>query len=87
MVEDFWVSPFRAELTYTGVIVFVKFSILALYWRIFSKSVSIKLPIITMSVLVFLWGVAVVSLQQQPGPPEMLLILELESRTYTDEFI
>jgi hypothetical protein len=61
VVRDFSIGLFAAELTYTGVIVFVKFSILALYWRIFSRSTSIQLPIYVMATAVFMWGVAVVS--------------------------
>ncbi|KAL2021314.1 hypothetical protein VTK56DRAFT_7285 [Thermocarpiscus australiensis] len=59
VVRDFSIGLFVAELTYTGVIVFVKFSILALYWRIFGGSTSIKLPICIMATVVFMWGVAV----------------------------
>ncbi|KAI1099134.1 hypothetical protein F4804DRAFT_349604 [Jackrogersella minutella] len=57
--ELFSIGLFTAELTYTGVIVFVKFSILALYWRLFQKSTSIKLPIFIMGVVVFVWGIVV----------------------------
>ncbi|KAH8892200.1 hypothetical protein GQ53DRAFT_647468 [Thozetella sp. PMI_491] len=59
VAEDFSLGLFIAELTYTGVIVFVKLSILAMYWRIVNRSTSIKLPISIMSTLVFMWGVAV----------------------------
>ncbi|KAL6863259.1 hypothetical protein ACO1O0_003504 [Amphichorda felina] len=57
-VEYFSIGLFTAELTYTGVIIFVKFSIAALYWRIF-KSASIKLPLIILTTLVAMWGIAV----------------------------
>jgi hypothetical protein len=60
VVEYFSIGLFTAELTYTGVIVFVKFSILAFYWRIFAESTSIKLPIAVMASAAFMWGVAVV---------------------------
>ncbi|KAK8025419.1 hypothetical protein PG990_003242 [Apiospora arundinis] len=59
VVEDVFIGLFTAELTYTGVIVFVKFSILALYWRIFRNSTSIKIPIAVMGSLVMMWGIAV----------------------------
>ncbi|KAK4110946.1 integral membrane protein [Canariomyces notabilis] len=59
VVEYFSIGLFTAELTYTGVIVFVKFSILAFYWRIFAESTSIKLPIAVMASAAFMWGVAV----------------------------
>lgn len=59
--EDWAIGLFTAELTYTGVIVFVKFSILALYWRIFHKSSGIKLPVAIMSGIVGAWGISVVS--------------------------
>ncbi|KAI1428107.1 hypothetical protein F5Y12DRAFT_782831 [Xylaria sp. FL1777] len=59
-VEEYWGKGlFTAELTYTGVIVFVKFSVLALYWRIFNKNSSIKLPIAILSATVGAWGIAV----------------------------
>ncbi|KAI1189305.1 hypothetical protein F5B17DRAFT_450211 [Nemania serpens] len=57
--EDWAIGLFTAELTYTGVIVFVKFSILALYWRIFHKSSGIKLPVAIMSGIVGAWGISV----------------------------
>ncbi|KAI1370590.1 hypothetical protein F4677DRAFT_465074 [Hypoxylon crocopeplum] len=56
--ELFSIGLFTAELTYTGVIVFVKFSILTLYWRIFNKT-NIKLPISILAVTVLMWGIAV----------------------------
>ncbi|KAF4122761.1 hypothetical protein GMORB2_7068 [Geosmithia morbida] len=56
--EYLFIGLFVAELTYTGVIIFVKFSIAALYWRIFEKA-SIKIPIIIVSALVAMWGTAV----------------------------
>lgn len=59
-MEDLLIADFACELTYTGVIVFVKFSILALYWRIFKMS-NIKVPIGIMASLVFMWGITVVS--------------------------
>lgn len=64
VVEDMFIGLFCCELTYTGVIVFVKFSILALYWRIFSKT-NIKIPIAILATLVFMWGTAVVSSMSQ----------------------
>lgn len=60
VVEDMFIGLFSCELTYTGVIVFVKFSILALYWRIFSKT-NFKIPIAILSSFVFMWGTSVVS--------------------------
>ncbi|KAI0514755.1 hypothetical protein F5B22DRAFT_647233 [Xylaria bambusicola] len=57
--EDWAIGLFTAELTYTGVIVFVKFSILALYWRIFNKNSSIRLPIAILTGTVAAWGIAV----------------------------
>ncbi|KAK6203885.1 hypothetical protein LQW54_008692 [Pestalotiopsis sp. IQ-011] len=58
VMEDLLIADFACELTYTGVIVFVKFSILALYWRIFKMS-NIKIPIGIMASLVFMWGITV----------------------------
>ncbi|KAH9908176.1 hypothetical protein F4778DRAFT_720642 [Xylariomycetidae sp. FL2044] len=59
VVKDWYIGFFLCELTYTGVIVFVKLAILALYWRIFSKNSSIKLPIAILTVAVLMWGIAV----------------------------
>ncbi|KAI1126286.1 hypothetical protein F5Y10DRAFT_278912 [Nemania abortiva] len=62
-VQEYWaIGLFTAELTYTSVIVLVKFSILALYWRIFNKNSSIKIPIIVLTVVVSAWGIAVLLL-------------------------
>ncbi|KAI2777041.1 integral membrane protein [Daldinia loculata] len=62
VVETFYICLFISEMTYTGAIVFVKFSILALYWRIFNKSGSIKLPITILTAAVLMWGLAVLFL-------------------------
>ncbi|KAH6649103.1 integral membrane protein [Truncatella angustata] len=56
--EDLFIGLFVCELTYTGVIVFVKFSILALYWRIFNKT-SIRYPITILGIAALMWGIAV----------------------------
>ncbi|KAF2153683.1 hypothetical protein K461DRAFT_114435 [Myriangium duriaei CBS 260.36] len=55
--RDFSIGLFTAEVTYTGVVVFVKLAILALYWRIFNRS-SIRLPIAILSTAVSMWGIA-----------------------------
>ncbi|PYH67482.1 uncharacterized protein BO88DRAFT_344157 [Aspergillus vadensis CBS 113365] len=56
--EDAYIGLFSCELTYTGVIVLVKFSILALYWRLFNRA-NIKIPISILATLVCMWGIAV----------------------------
>ncbi|PYH49850.1 uncharacterized protein BP01DRAFT_309921 [Aspergillus saccharolyticus JOP 1030-1] len=56
--EDAYIGLFSCELTYTGVIVLVKFSILALYWRLFNRS-NIKIPIGIIASAVCMWGIAV----------------------------
>ncbi|TVY93984.1 Satratoxin biosynthesis SC1 cluster protein, partial [Lachnellula willkommii] len=59
----FFLGFFVAELIYTFIIVFVKYSILALYWRLFrSGSPSIKLPILMLTAVVTSWGIAVLFL-------------------------
>lgn len=55
----FSLGLFIAELTYTGVIVFVKYSIIALYWRIFNTT-NIKIPLLVFGFIVTAWGIAVV---------------------------
>lgn len=49
---------FIAELCYTGAVLSVKFSILALYWRIFK--LNMKLPIYVVATMVLCWAIAVV---------------------------
>jgi hypothetical protein len=61
VLRNFAIGIFTAELTYTGVIVTVKLSILALYWRIFGRTKSIRLPILILTTAVLSWGIAVVS--------------------------
>ncbi|KAI1204849.1 uncharacterized protein F4807DRAFT_454337 [Annulohypoxylon truncatum] len=58
VVEYFYIGLFIAELTYTGTIIFVKFSVLALYWRLFQNT-SIKVPIGIIASAVLMWGTAV----------------------------
>lgn len=68
--KHIWVSPpnaitvflqglFISELCYTGVITTVKYSILALYWRLFKKT-PIRIPIYIVTAMVTCWGLAVV---------------------------
>lgn len=51
---------FIAEVCYTGTIVFVKFSILAFYWRLFRLDNRVRYSVIALSVVVTMWGIAVV---------------------------
>jgi hypothetical protein len=51
---------FVAEYTYTLSIVFIKWSILAFYWRIFSINPTIRLPMWILCGIVGAWGIAVV---------------------------
>jgi hypothetical protein len=60
VVPVFFQGLFISELCYTGVMVFVKYSILALYWRLF-KTTQVKIAIYVVAVVVTCWGVAVVS--------------------------
>lgn len=50
---------FISEVCYTGVITTVKYSILALYWRLF-KATQIRIPIYILTAMVTCWGLAVV---------------------------
>lgn len=67
-----WVAPegaetvffkglFISELVYTGVMTCVKFSILALYFRLFQLR-QVKIAVYVVSCIVTTWGVGVVSL-------------------------
>lgn len=49
---------FIAELCYTGAVLSVKGSILALYWRLFK--IKVKLPVYIVGTMVCCWGIAVV---------------------------
>ena len=60
-VEVFLKNLFIAEVCVTGTIVFAKFSILAFYWRLFSRNTFVKWSIIFLAVVVTMWGIAVVS--------------------------
>ncbi|KAJ5731678.1 uncharacterized protein N7483_006186 [Penicillium malachiteum] len=58
--EKAFIGLFSCELTYTGIVVLVKSSILALYWRIFNRT-NIKIPISILATAVCMWGIAVTS--------------------------
>ncbi|KAF7912264.1 uncharacterized protein EAF01_001285 [Botrytis porri] len=58
---NFFLGFFMAEVIYTVIIVFVKYSILALYWRVF-RSTSIKWPVAILAAIVTSWGIAVLFL-------------------------
>ena len=51
---------FTAEICYTLTITFVKYSILAFYWRLFNVS-TIRLPIYILTAITTGWGIACVS--------------------------
>lgn len=79
--KHIWVAPpnaimvflqglFISEVCYTGVITTVKYSILALYWRLFKAS-RIRIPIYLITAMVTCWGLAVVN----PSPPVMARFL------------
>ena len=54
-------ADFVCRLLYPLCLVFVKFAILALYLRIFTTHTSIKYPLGVLTIVVTLWGLAVVS--------------------------
>lgn len=70
--KHIWVAPpnaimvflqglFISEICYTGVMTTVKYSILALYWRLF-KATRMRTPILVITAMVTCWGFAVVIL-------------------------
>ncbi|KAI0906874.1 hypothetical protein F4823DRAFT_630923 [Ustulina deusta] len=59
VVKIFSIGLFTAGLTYTGVVVFLKLAILALYWRILHKNSSIRLPVGILTTVILMWGIAV----------------------------
>jgi hypothetical protein len=69
-LEVYFHGLFIAEYLYTMSIVLVKWSILALYWRIFGSVRSTRLPIWILFGIVSAWGTAVVC----PPPPFLLFL-------------
>lgn len=59
---------FISELTYTGTICSIKFSLLCFYWRIFKQS-RIRIPIYVLAAVVSCWGIAVVGAAHCTGYP------------------
>ncbi|RFN44924.1 integral membrane protein [Fusarium flagelliforme] len=59
-LEVYFQGLFAAEYLYTFSIVFVKLSILALYWRILGSLKSTRIPIWILSGIVIAWGIAVI---------------------------
>ncbi|KAI3573011.1 hypothetical protein IWW34DRAFT_888009 [Fusarium oxysporum f. sp. albedinis] len=59
-LEVYFHGLFIAEYLYTMSIVLVKWSILALYWRIFGSVRSTRLPICILFGIISAWGIAVI---------------------------
>ncbi|KAI0912463.1 hypothetical protein F4823DRAFT_622903 [Ustulina deusta] len=59
VLQHWGIGVLTAELTYTGSIVFVKLSVLTLYWRIFGGKTTIGLPIAALATTVLAWGITV----------------------------
>lgn len=57
-LADFFKNLFAGEILYTLLIVTVKFSILAFYWRLFGRSV--KIPVWILGGITAAWGIAVI---------------------------
>ncbi|KAI1422517.1 hypothetical protein F5Y12DRAFT_799495 [Xylaria sp. FL1777] len=66
-----WVGPpdamraaslalFIAEITYTVTMTVIKYSTLVFYWHVFSMKKSIRVPIMILSGLISLWGIAII---------------------------
>ncbi|KAF2677641.1 hypothetical protein K458DRAFT_491699 [Lentithecium fluviatile CBS 122367] len=58
---DFFLGFFMAEIIYTFNITFVKYSILALYWRIFGRE-TIRWPVYVLTFIATAWCIAVLFL-------------------------
>jgi hypothetical protein len=54
-----------AEIIYAFIVTFVKYAILALYWRIFGKD-AIKWPVAILTFVATAWGIAVVRIGLKP---------------------
>lgn len=63
---DFFRGFFVAEIVYTFIITFVKYSILALYYRLFGSD-NIRWPVSIMAFVATAWGIAVVCLESSLG--------------------
>lgn len=59
-VTNFFKLLFSAEIFYTLIICFAKFSILGFYWRIFGVDNTIKLPIYILGGVITGWGISVI---------------------------
>lgn len=60
-MAHFFKNLFVGEILYTLVIVTVKYSILAFYYRIFNTK-AVRIQALSLSALTTAWGIAVVSL-------------------------
>lgn len=59
VLHDFLLNFFVAFIWFTVIIAFVKYSILALYWRVFGRG-NVRWPVWTLTAVVTAWGIAVV---------------------------
>ncbi|KAF2798691.1 hypothetical protein K505DRAFT_346385 [Melanomma pulvis-pyrius CBS 109.77] len=59
--HDFFLGFFMAEIIYTFILTFVKYAILALYWRIFGKE-AIQWPVYILAFVATAWAIAVLFL-------------------------
>ena len=58
-VVVFLKALFTTEVCYTGTIVFAKLSILAFYWRLFSRNNFVRYAVMVITAIVAMWGIAV----------------------------
>lgn len=54
---DLWLG----NLLYTPSVMFVKLSLVALYWRLFGVNKKGRYPILIVGVIIIAWGIAIVS--------------------------
>ena len=59
VLYDFNKYLFVGEITYTLILVFVKYAILALYWRIFNYR-SVRISVLVTVAIITAWGAATV---------------------------
>lgn len=59
-VTDFFATTFAVETCWIVAVSFAKYSILALYWRLFSHVKSVRVAIYVLLALVTVWLLAIV---------------------------
>lgn len=60
-LPDFALYLWLANLLYTPSVMFMKLSIVSLYWRLFGLTQRARIPLIIVGGMVIAWGISIVS--------------------------